>query len=330
MKRLTALAVAAVATVALAACGTTEEPADENSATGGDPITVTDERGVEVTLDGPAVKVGATEWNVVEYLVSLGIQPTAVSDVKGFQTWDNSVQLDDSVTDIGTRGEPNLDTLAPLGLDVMFVTDSLVEGAVEQIEDSGVPVIVMNGGDATDPIGHMWKNVDLVAEVTGTQDAAADLKDQFDTTLAEAKEAVAATDLAGTPVAFADGWDTGEAVTVRPFTSGSQLGAILAELGLPSAWEDVEGVEGDAVYGLGQTDVEGLTKLPEDAVFWYIGGADESDVYADTLADNAIWQSLQFVKDGEVERLPDGTWMFGGPAAMTQFIDAVVAIAEGS
>jgi ABC-type Fe3+-hydroxamate transport system substrate-binding protein len=70
--------------------------------------------------------------------------------------------------------------------------------------------------------------------------------------------------------------------------------------------------------------VEGLTKLPDDTLYWYIGNEAEGDVYADALADNPIWTSLPFVADGNVVRLPDSIWMFGGPASMTQFIAAVV------
>ena len=93
MRRARALAGLSVAFVLLAtACGTTEESGDDpteaaestgDTTDGGDepgvgPITVTDARGVEVTLDEPAVRVAGTEWNVVENLVSLGVMPVGV------------------------------------------------------------------------------------------------------------------------------------------------------------------------------------------------------------------------------------------------------------
>lgn len=323
MKRLTVLAVAAVTAVALAACGTTEDPSESRSDSGGDPITVTDARGKEVTLDGPAVNVAATEWNAVEYLVSLGVQPVGVSDIKGFETWDSAVELADTATDIGTRGEPNMDILVTLDLDAVFVTGQIIEGAVEQIEQT-IPVIVLPGGDSSDPIGSMWANIDLIAQATGTESAAENLKTEFQTTLTDAAAAIADTDAAGASVAFNDAYDAGEGISIRPFTSGSLIGAVLAELGFANAWDDI-GIEGDAVYGLGQTDVEGLTKLPDEALYWYIGNDSEGDdVYSDSLADNPIWTSLPFVSAGNVVRLPDSIWMFGGPASMTQFVAAVV------
>ncbi|MGH4024499.1 MAG: hypothetical protein ACRDRV_07930 [Pseudonocardiaceae bacterium] len=88
-----------------------------------------------------------------------------------------------------------------------------------------------------------------------------------------------------------------------------------------NAWQ----VEGDADYGLGETDVEGLTALG-DVHFLYIANeTDGGDAFAEGLAGNAIWRSLPFVESGKLHRLPDGIWMFGGPTSMEQYIDAVVS-----
>ena len=143
--RLPLVAATALLATVLAACGTTEDASDGSSESSGEKITLTDSRGKEITLDGPATRVAATEWNAAEYLVSLGVQPVGVSDVKGFATWDSAVELGDDVTDLGTRGEPSLDTLASLDLDALVVTDTLAGDAVEQIEKT-IPVIVLPGG----------------------------------------------------------------------------------------------------------------------------------------------------------------------------------------
>ncbi|MCT2583708.1 ABC transporter substrate-binding protein [Actinophytocola gossypii] len=313
--------VSGLAVLALAACGTTEDPtaADETAPSSGERITVTDSRGKEVVLDGPAERVAATEWNAVEHLVSLGVMPVGVSDIKGYGQWVSSEPLDDTPTDIGTRGEPSMDTLAQLDLDLVVVTDSLVEGALEQIEKD-TPVIVLTGGDSADPIGAMWENVDILAEATGTEDRAAELRSDWDTKVADGRAAIAEAGADGSKVAFSDAYADSGSVSIRPFTSGSLIGGVLAELGFENAWS----MEGDAVYGLAQADVEGLTNLPDDVRFWYIANSAEGDPYADQLADNAIWRNLPFVKAGTVHRFPDSIWMFGGPTSMAQLIDAAV------
>jgi len=319
--RSAGLAAAVAAALALSGCGTTEDPAAPNDdpATGGEPITVTDARGVEVTLDGPATRVAGTEWNVIEHLVSLGVMPVGASDIEGFTTWDSAEKLDDTVTDIGTRGEPSIDTLARLDLDLVLVTDDLVEGAIEQIEKT-TPVIVVPGGDTADNIGQMFENLDLIATVTGTEDRADEIRAEFDDAIADGAAAVEAAGATGDKVAFSDAWVDAGSVSVRPYAKGSLVSDVLEAIGLENAWP----MEGDPVYGLAQTDVEGLTALG-DVHFWYMANDTMGDPYVDELAGNAIWESLPFVTEGKVDRFPDSIWMFGGPGSMQQIIDAAVA-----
>ena len=86
-------------------------------------------------------------------------------------------------------------------------------------------------------------------------------------------------------------------------------------------------VKGDESYGLAATDVEGLTKLGADVQFAYIGsdGDKNSTPFAGVLAKDKVWTSLPFVKKGDVHRLPDGIWMFGGPESMGKYVDSAVA-----
>jgi len=302
-----------------AGCGTTEEPAGANDAPSGDPVTVTDSRGKEVKLDAPAKRVAATEWNGVEHLVSLGVMPVGVSDIKGYDNWVSSAPLDDTVKDIGTRGEPSMDSLGGLNLDLVIVTDRLVEGALEQIEPK-IPVLVIKGSDAKDSIGSMFESLDMIAKATGTEDKAAQLKADFDDKLAEGKAAVEKAGAAGEPVAFSDAYVDSGSVAIRPFAKGSLVSDVFERIGLTNPWP----MAGDPAYGLAQADVEGLTVLG-DVRFWYMANtADGGDPYADELADNAIWTSLPFVKSGKVARLPDSYWMFGGPKSMAQYVDAAV------
>ncbi len=301
-----------------AGCGTTEEAGGNEQTPSGDPITVTDSRGKEVTLDGPAKRVAATEWNGVEHLVSLGVMPVAVSDIKGYGQWTSAAPLDDTPKDIGTRGEPSMDTLGSLDLDLVIVTDSLTEGALEQVEQR-IPVIVIAGSNAKDSIGSMFESLDMIAKATGTEDKAEQLKSDFDDKLAEGKAAVAEAGAAGEKVAFSDAYVDAGTVSVRPFAKGSLVSDVFERIGLENAWP----MEGDPVYGLAQADVEGLTQLP-DVRFWYMANDAFGDPYTDELKDNAIWQNLPFVKSGKVHRFPDSLWMFGGPLSMAQYVDTAV------
>ncbi|WTP62662.1 iron-siderophore ABC transporter substrate-binding protein [Streptomyces phaeochromogenes] len=316
---LTAAATTAAA-LALAACGTTEPAADKTEKKS-EAITLTDGTGAKLKLDGPATKVVATEWNEVESLITLGVDPVGVADVKGYKTWDTAVPLKNEPKDIGTRGEPSMDTVAALSPDLIVASSDLPPAAVKQLRKIA-PVLGIKSADASDQVGQMLENLDLIAKATGTTDKARTARTNFEAKVAEGKKALADAGLDGTDFAFADGYVTSNQVSLRPYTSGSLIGAVNEQIGLKNAWK----VKGDAAYGLGTTDVEGLTALPKDVQFAYIGNDDDkgSTPFTGALAKNAVWTSLPFVKADKVHRLPDGIWMFGGPQSMEAYIDAVV------
>ncbi|WP_326592636.1 iron-siderophore ABC transporter substrate-binding protein [Streptomyces sp. NBC_01294] len=321
MRRLLLTAAAATtAVLTLTACGTTEPAKDDTKKTA-ERITLTDDTGMKVELDGPAKNVVGTEWNVVESLISLGVAPVGVSDVKGYKTWNTAVPLKNEPKDIGTRGEPSMDTVASLKPDLILATTDLPPAAIEQLRKVA-PVLTVRAAAASDPIGQMTKNLDLIAQATGTTEKAGTLKQQFQTKLDEGKKALADAGRSGAQFAFADGYVVSNQVSIRPYTSGSLIGGVNEKLGLKNAWT----VQGDEAYGLGTTDVEGLTKLG-DVEFAYIAndGDKDSTPFTGALAQDKVWTSLPFVQKGNVHRLPDGIWMFGGPESMNKYIDAVVA-----
>ncbi|MFJ4716819.1 iron-siderophore ABC transporter substrate-binding protein [Streptomyces sp. NPDC088785] len=320
-RSLIAAATATVAALTLAACGTTEPAADADAKKGAEPLTLTDASGAKVKLDGPAKTVVGTEWNVVESLISLGVDPAGVADVKGYKTWDTAAPLTNDAKDIGTRGEPSMDTVAAIKPDLIIATTDLTAAAVKQLRKIA-PVLTVRSADASDPVGQMTENLDLIAEATGTTKKSAQLKKDFEAKLAQGRKALAAAGLAGAPFAFADGYVASNQVSVRPYTSGSLIGGVNEKLGLKNAWT----VKGDKAYGLGTTDVEGLTKLPADVQFAFIGNKDDKNAtpYDGVLAKDKVWTSLPFVEKGDVHRLPDGVWMFGGTASMSQYADSVV------
>lgn len=315
------LILAVVLSLALSACGSVEQTANQAPAAPGErePVTVTDARGEEITLDAPATEVVGLEWGVVENLVSLGVMPVGVADVEGYSHWVSAAPLDDSVTDVGMRGEPSVDALVGLDPALVIATTDLPANIVTQIEKF-VPVLVVRGASAKQPIDQMRDNLMLVAEAVGKTQKATVLLDEFDAALAQGARAIQDAGLTGTHFVMADGWMQGSTVSIRMFTAGSLVGAVGEELGLENAWTR----KGDPDYGLALTDVEGLTDLKNVQFIYYTNDAAEENPFVKGLADNAIWKSLPFVEKGDVHRLPDGIWMFGGPLSTEQFIDATV------
>ncbi|GHB17795.1 MULTISPECIES: ABC transporter substrate-binding protein [Streptomyces] len=319
-RHLLTTAAVAVAALSLAACGTTEPSSDDSAASDkpAEKITLTDATGTKVTLDGPAKKVVATEWNVVEDLITLGVAPVGVADVKGYTAWNTAAPLTGDPKDIGTRGEPSIDTVAALAPDLVVATSDLSPAVVKQLRKVA-PVLEITAADAADQIGTMNEGLDLIAKATGTTAQADAAKKDFEASVAEGKKALEDAGLGGAEIASADGYVASNQVSIRAYTSGSLLGAVNEKLGLKNAWT----VKGDESYGLATTDVEGLTGLG-DVHFPYVANDADGDAFTGPLAKNAVWKSLPFVKAGNVHRLPDGVWMFGGPRSMEAYIDSLV------
>ncbi|ASY32317.1 MULTISPECIES: iron-siderophore ABC transporter substrate-binding protein [Streptomyces] len=322
MRRLLlATAAAATAAMTLAACGSSEpakdEPASKGSAAA-QKVSVTDDKGQKITLDGPAKRIVTTEWNVTEAALTLGVTPVGVADVKGYRAWDKAAPLGDGAKDIGMRGEPSTDTVAALHPDVIIATSDLKPAAIKQLRKIA-PVLEATSASGGEQLKTVDRTLDLVAAATGTTDKATKVKKDFRDKIAEGRKALADAGADKREIAFADGWATGNQVSVRPFTGASFLGEINTELGLKNAWT----LKGDKAYGLASTDVEGLTKLGDVNFVYIASDADGGDPFA-KLAKNSVWKSLPFVKNDHVHRMDDGIWQFGNTASGTAYIDNLV------
>lgn len=318
-----ATALGAAALLTLTACGSTEESSSEREETqsseaaaeGAGPITLTDADGRTVELPGPAEDVVTTEWQMTEDVLTLGVTPVGVADPAGYGTWDTAVPLESGDDlDIGMRGAVNKQAVVAKDPDLIIVE----QGADLAIfEDTGIPVLVTAGADAEDPIGQMKETFTLIAQALGKDEEATAVLDEFDAALTEAQDAVAAADPETTRFVYADAYVVGSTLSVRPFGQGSFMGELGEEIGLENAWEG----EVDPTYGLGQTDVEGLTAI-EDAELFYTGT--ESTQWLEALESNRLWSGSDFVTQDRVTPFPEGIWTFGGPRSGEQILDAYV------
>jgi ABC-type Fe3+-hydroxamate transport system substrate-binding protein len=332
----TLIAAGAIALpVLLAGCGTTDpadasgdapapnasaDCADDTTETSTGPVELTDSYGRSVELDEPASRVAVLEWQQVEDVLSLCLTPVAVADVEGYRTWNTAEELPEGVEDVGGRGEPNLDALFATNPDLVIVEAYTADDAIiKQLEKYDVPVLATKGADAADPIQNMLDTFDLIAEATGRGERAEVVTEEFETTLADAKAEVESAASTTTDFVYFDGWVQGGNVAIRPFGQGSLVGELGEELGLTNAWTG----KVDPAYGLGQTDIEGLTDVG-DATFFHTGTKDPSGDFIAEAQDNRVWQSLPAVSEDRIHAFPEGIWTFGGPRSAEQVLHAYV------
>ncbi|MGJ6980301.1 ABC transporter substrate-binding protein [Aestuariimicrobium soli] len=312
------------ATALLAACGTTEaaQPNATTATTGASsagsssaPITVTDSRGKTITLDKPATRVVVLEWGPTEDVLTLGVQPVGVADVKGFTSWVTSQKLTGDPIDVGMRSEPSLESIAKAEPDLILgVEGSVPDTALAQAEKIA-PVVLLTGAKASDPLGQVKKNFTDTALLLGKSAEAETIWQAFESHIADSKSKLVSVT---TPYVFSYVNVQGSAVDVRMHSDRSVPGAVGKLLGLTNAYTE----PGDDGWGIGSLDLEGLTKLDPTLTFlnWANGTTDSTT----QLANNAVWKGLQFVKDGKVKAAANGVWVYGGPASLTQWVDELV------
>ncbi|MEV6752462.1 iron-siderophore ABC transporter substrate-binding protein [Streptomyces sp. NPDC051214] len=347
--RLAASASTGLALLAATACGTTDvdkaaaggsadtAPASKScskdtTTTSTKPVSFKDGVGRQVKLDKPAKRIAVLEWQQVEDALTLCVTPTAVSDAKGYRTWVSAEKLPKGVTDIGTREEPDLDTLYAAKPDLVVVEAfDAKDEMVKKLEKRGVPVMVTRGADPKDPIGNMRKVFGMIGEATGRTERADQVLKEFDQHLAAAKKKVTDADLPTKKFVFFDGWLEGGNLTVRPYSDGALFTEIGKELGLKPAWtNDVNKKHGDGgvdpAYGLAQTDVEGLTAVGDANLFY--ANDEGAGGYVGALRKNPIWKTLPAVKEDRAHAFPARVWGAGGPRSNEQAIDAYVDVLD--
>ncbi|GAA1957367.1 iron-siderophore ABC transporter substrate-binding protein [Amycolatopsis minnesotensis] len=309
------------AALLLSACGTTESPAAKPGEPTGGPVTVTDSRGKAVTLPAAAKRVVVLEWGETEMISSLGITPVGAADTAGYRTWDKAAPLAPEVKDVGKRNEPSVDAIVGLNPEVVIMPDERDSTLVPQLEKY-VPVVVTKSTDASRNFDRLREDFKLVAKTVGKESEADRILSEMDTGLAEGKKAMAARGAVGTPFLMADGYQQGSTVSIRPFGKGSQVSDVAEAVGMKNAWTG----KVDPQWGLGQTDVEGLTALtdPKTVLFY---SASEEDVFTTGLAQNPVWQRLPFAVSKKVFKLAPGTWTFGGPKSVIGLADQIVKAA---
>ncbi|MEW1566199.1 iron-siderophore ABC transporter substrate-binding protein [Streptomyces sp. NPDC051362] len=346
---LAASASAGLVALAATACGTTDVDkaapansasaspaskscADDTTTTATGPVSFKDGVGRQVKLDHPAQRIAVLEWQQVEDALTLCVTPTAVSDAKGYSTWVSAEKLPVGVTDIGTREEPDLDTLYAAKPDLIVVEAfDADDETIAKLEKRGVPVMATRGANPDDPIGNMRDVFSMIGKATGRTERADQVLKEFDQHLAKAKQQVVDADLPTNDFLFFDGWLEGGNLTIRPYSDGALFTEIGKELGMKPAWtNDVNKAHGDGgvdpAYGLAQTDVEGLAAVGDANIFY--ANDEGAGGYVAALAKNPIWKTLPAVKEGRAHAFPARVWGAGGPRSCEQAIDAYVDVLD--
>ena len=306
---------AAVALTLAAGCGgTVSDPGNEPTTGGSGAISVKTAKG-PVKLDKPATKVVSLEWAYTEELMALGVTPVGVAGPKKYADWVTApgAQLPDGVTNVGTRQAPSIEKIRAIDPHLIVASTDRLSANYDQLRKIA-PVLAFEPTD-NPPVRNMKRNFTELAKAVGKQDKANKVLAKLDAKVKEVKQTLAEAGNDGATFALAQGYTSGGAPGIRMFTGKSLAGALLESAGLTNGWS---GKPDD--WGMTTVGVEALTQIDNDATFLYVAQQND-DPFTGALADNPVWQNLQFVAKDRVRALDPGTWLFGGPLSAIQLLD---------
>lgn len=178
MKKFWQLAATSILALSvLIACGDEAEPKEQNetaqseeSTAGTFPVTVEDALGKEITLEEAPERIVSLTPSNTEILFGLGLD----EEIVGVNDNDNYPEQVNERTRVGGT-EFNIETIISLQPDVVFAHESsmyALEGAIGQLEDSGIKVFVVE--DATS-FNETYETIEEVAALTGKEAEAEDV-----------------------------------------------------------------------------------------------------------------------------------------------------------
>lgn len=268
------------------------------------------------TLDAPARRVVALEWTYAEDLMALGVTPTGVADIKGYEQWVTAgPRIDDDVKDVGTRQEPSLETIRQLDPDLIITSALRSEGNYAELRKIA-PTVMFDPYAASSEYTEMRATLRKIGTAVGKANQAEQALADLDRKIAAARKRLAEAGRDGDEVTVARGYTTDGAAVAEVMTDSTIPGGLLPELGLRNAWRG----KPDA-HGMSKIDIEGFRQVEKSHLVYV--AAPEDDVFAKDFAKNRLWRRLDFVTGDRVHALDPGTWYFGGPFATGQIAEEI-------
>ena len=301
MKLRRSLAALAVLAVGIGAAACSSDPATESATTGnpaasgqGWPRTVTDETG-SVTIEHKPERIVSTSVTLTGSLLALdapligtGAQrPSDVTDENGLFTQWADIAAERGVETL-YQGEPNVEKITAADPDLIFVSATGGDSAVEQVDTLRqiAPVVLLRYDDKS------WQDLSgRIAAAIGAEEQAEALVAKFDRQLDDAKSALGDKVVAANPVNV-PAYNSPE--ESRMFTAESAQGILLERLGfsLADLPADISGADKGVMTGRKDVVPVGQENLPRavpgNTTFIVIGDAADAERF---LADPTLQQT---------------------------------------
>ena len=237
-------------------------------------------------------------WESTEMVMTLGITPVAVPDIKNYNKWVALDPVPTGVVDLGARNALDLEKLASAKPDLIIINtgQSKYLKKLQTIAPVFVTKIYVKNKSVYQD---MWQGFLQIGKVLNRENEAHDIMNKI---IGKIKKNGQAIENVKSPVLFTRFLNTG--TRFRVHGNKSIAGGVMSEMGLNNAYQGAVNHWGFALFTLPK-----MQNLSADLRFIYI--KDDWAGYKE-LAKNPLWKMFPFVKKKHVYDI-DSVWTYGGP-----------------
>ncbi|WP_394139308.1 ABC transporter substrate-binding protein [Vibrio chagasii] len=258
-------------------------------------------------------KIVALDWVLSETVLSLGVELEGIADAKGYQQWVVKPELNQDVTDVGSRREPNLELLTKLKPDVILISEHMA-AAYHQLNKIAPVLVYSVYSQKKQPIESATAITLSLGKLFDQEQRAQQIIADTKQRLHDNGEKIQAAGNSDKPLIFARFIND---KTLRIHSQGSLAQATIQAMGLKNDWQ-----EPTNLWGFSTTGVVRLAEHQRANVMLF-GPLTENE--KNQLTQSALWQAMEFTRTDSVYELPS-IWTFGGLIAAQRFSDRITEL----
>lgn len=261
----------------------------------------------------PPKKVVALDWTLAETVLSLGVELQGVADAKGYQEWVVEPALNPTVTNVGSRREPNIELLSELKPDVILMSQQMA-AAYESLNKIAPVVVLTLYNEQKQPLKAAESITRSLGQLFGKEQQAEQVITQTQAKLTTNGEKIRAKSPTAKSLLFVRFIND---KTLRIHGQGSLASATISAMGLKNSWQDQTNI-----WGFTTTGLEKLAEHQQSNVMLF-GPLKPQD--RQVLQSSPLWQVMAFTREKAVYELPP-IWTFGGLIAAQRFSDHITKL----
>jgi len=250
--------------------------------------------------------VVALDWALTETVLSLDVKLQGVADVKGYQQWVVEPALNQIVTDVGSRREPNIELLSELKPDVILISNHMA-AAYQQLNKIAPVLVFTIYNEHKQPLQSAESITRSLGVLFDKQQRAEQVISETQQILRANGDRVKARNNSTKSLLFARFIND---KTLRIHSQGSLADATIMAMGLKNDWQ-----EPTNLWGFTTSGIEKLAEHQQSNVMIF-GPLKPEERQA--LQNSPLWQAMAFTRSDSVYELP-AIWTFGGLIAAQRF-----------